>query len=91
VQVKALRHSATNYIAIAKHKMDPRDECRLVCFLLFRGQALPEVYVIPAAAWLQPNCAFRDYAAEWGIDYTNKSKPIFEAYRIEEAIAKLGA
>lgn len=97
VQVKALRKSPTMYSLIKKDKMDIADTHRLVCLLLFYPGRLPEVYVIPATAWQTPNALLvdRNYEKEgqtskpeWGIQFSEKNRPLLEPYQIEQFIAR---
>ena len=53
---------------------------------------LPDVYIIPATAWQEPNAVLvdRNYdkpgqksKPEWGISYSNKNKDLIERYKAE--------
>ena len=85
VQVKSMRNSS--YVFIEKAVMDIQDESRLVCLLRFIDGALPEVYVIPATAWQNPNSLLvdREYKSlkskpEYGIQFSRKNNDLLEQY-----------
>ena len=62
------------------------DDRHLVCFLHFIENELPEIYVIPATAWKNPNAVLvdRNYdKPEWGINFSNKNQTLLEQYRPE--------
>jgi len=89
VQVKGLLRS--NYVYIRKDNI-VIDDSHLVCFLHFKEDHLPEVYIIPSRVWEKPNAVFvdRDYdkpgqksRPEWGISYSEKNKGLLESYRVE--------
>lgn len=100
VQVKSVRNFT--YAYITKNKMslddknDPLPENRLVCYLRFVDGCEPEIYLIPAAAWKQPNEIFKDRRydglkskPEWGISISKKHLPKLEEYRFDKAAAEL--
>ena len=58
VQVKSVRDYG--YIYVAKSKMPELSEDRLVCYLHFIDGQLPNVFVIPATAWKNPNAVLVD-------------------------------
>ena len=86
VQIKSTLKS--NYVFMLKKSMDVFDDARLVCYLRFAEDELPEVFVIPAKAWQTPNAILvdRDYAGsqkskpEWGIQYSIKNRHLLEPY-----------
>lgn len=91
VQVKSIYKG--RYTFMQKQHMDINDMYRLVCFLKFEDDKLPEVYIIPATAWHEPNAVLvnRKYdkpeqksKPEWGISYTKKNKLLIEKYRAEK-------
>ena len=60
--------------------------------LRFEDGKLPEVYIVPATVWLDPNDAFvvRNYEKpgqiskpEYGINVTKKAMDLLEPYRAE--------
>jgi hypothetical protein len=99
VQVKALRENNTgNYMFIQKNKMDISNSYRIVCFIYFKSGQLPDVYLIPATVWKQPNNIFveRNYdkpdqksKPEWGLMFSKKNRQFIEPYKIEQYIEAL--
>lgn len=97
VQVKSLRETNNgNYSYIYKTKMDIDDQDRIVCFIYFINEKFPDVYLIPATAWKNPNKVFvdRDYSnkkskPEWGICYSKKNRSLLDEYKIENYIQKI--
>ena len=87
VQVKSLREYG--YIFMAKSKMpEPSDE-RLICFLHFIDGKLPDVFVIPASAWKNPNTILVDRKydkpgqksePEWGVNVSKKNYNLLSKY-----------
>jgi len=93
IQVKSCRD--LTYIFIPKSKMDLTPN-RIVCIILFSDDNLPDVYAIPATAWLAQNDLLKskDYeglksAPEWGINLSKKNLSILEPYRIENSLKTL--
>ncbi len=89
VQVKSARNFS--YVYAQKSKM-PLAPNRLFCYLRFSDGALPEVYLIPATVWLEPDEVFvsRDYEGEqqtskpeWGINVSKKNLPRLAPYLAE--------
>lgn len=94
VQVKSLQKG--NYVVIPKDKL-VIDDRHLICFLRFENGQLPDVYVIPATVWHNPNPVFVDRKydkpgqkskPEWGINYSKKNIAILEEYRAEKYFEK---
>lgn len=90
VQVKSIYKGKYTYMQ--KQHMRVDDKYRLVCFLKFEDDRLPEVYIIPATAWQKPNAILVDRKydkpgqkskPEWGISYTIKNKKLIEKYKAE--------
>ena len=93
IQVKSCRD--LTYIFIPKSKMDLTPN-RIVCIILFSDDNLPDVYAIPATAWLAQNDLLKskDFeglksAPEWGINLSKKNLSILEPYRIENSLKTL--
>jgi len=95
VQVKAVR--GYQYTFVQKDKMTNGSESlplnRLICFLRFEDGHLPEVYVIPATAWKNPNQVLqsKDYIGkkskpEWGINISPKTIHLLDGFRFEDTI-----
>lgn len=89
IQVKSIFKG--KYIFIQKDKL-VMDEHHLVCFLHFEEGKLPDIYVIPSLAWLNPTAILvdRNYdkegqksKPEWGINYSNKNKALLDSYKAD--------
>lgn len=96
VQVKGVSEGGT--CVISKEKLPIDKPNFLVCYLSFSVGKLPQVYLIPATAWKQPNAAFKGYdydkpgqtsKPEWGINYSKKNLPLLEPYKIENFIGSI--
>lgn len=90
VQVKSVRDYG--YIYMAKSKMPELSEDRLVCYLHFIDGELPDVFVIPATAWKNPNAVLVDRKydkpgqksePEWGINISKKNYNLLDEYKAE--------
>jgi hypothetical protein len=90
VQVKSLRDYG--YIFMAKSKMPELSDERLICVLHFIEGKLPDVFVIPASAWQNPNAVFADRKydkpgqksePEWGINISKKNYNLLEEYKAD--------
>lgn len=94
VQVKSVRDYNPTFIV--KDKME-LVETRLVCYLRFSDGALPDVFVIPATAWKNPNAVLtdKDYGCnqvskpEWGIHASRKNYTLLEEYQADVQLQKL--
>lgn len=89
IQVKSMFKG--KYVFIQKNKL-VMDEYHLVCFLHFEEGKLPDIYVIPSLAWLNPTAILvdRNYdkegqksKPEWGINYSNKNKALLDSYKAD--------
>ena len=94
VQVKAV--SGYNYTFMTKAHMIAESEERLVCLMRFVAGKLPEVYLIPARAWLTPSALLtsKDYEGkksnpEWGINLSKKNMPLLQEFEISRTLEKL--
>lgn len=97
VQVKSIRN--TGYVFMKKEHM-MLSANRLICLLIFSENSLPEVFIIPAKAWLTPDSLLVEHnyekagqksAPEWGINLSKKNMPLLECFRAHnffEIIAK---
>lgn len=74
------------------------DDRHLVCFLHFKDNEMPEVYIVPITAWKTQNAVLvdREYdkpgqksKPEWGINYSKKNKHLLEPYKIEHFFRKV--
>lgn len=95
VQVKSVRDYG--YVFVAKSKMPELTDNRLVCYMHFVDGKLPDVFVIPATAWLNPNAVLVDRkydkpgqksAPEWGINISKKNYDLLTDYRAENWLQK---
>ena len=96
VQVKSLRNYGT--VCIPKSKMPELSGCRLVCFLHFIDGQMPDVFVIPATAWKNPNAVLveRKYdkpgqksEPEWNIELSKKNYSLLDGYKINLQLENL--
>lgn len=94
VQVKSILKC--NYAFIKKDKIN-LDKYHLVCLLHFEDGELPDVYIIPATVWKNPNSVFvdRKYSKpqqktkpEWGINYSKRNISLLEEYKAEKFFGK---
>lgn len=90
VQVKSLRDYG--YIFMAKSKMPELSDERLICFLHFIDGKLPDVFVIPASAWKNPNAILVDRKydkpgqksePEWGVNVSKKNYNLLAEYKAD--------
>ncbi len=90
VQVKSVRDY--HYTSISKSKMPLLSDDRLVCYLHFINGQLPDVFVIPASAWRNPNAVLvdREYdkagqksASEWGINISKRNYELLGKYKAD--------
>ena len=86
VQVKSVRDYG--YAYIAKSKMPELNDNRLVCYLHFLEGQLPDIFVIPASAWKNPNAVLADRkynkpdqksSPEWGISISRKNYGLLDS------------
>jgi len=97
VQVKSVRDYG--YIYMAKSKMPELSEDRLVCYLHFIDGQLPDVFVIPATAWKNPNAVLVDRKydkpgqksePEWGINISKKNYNLLDEYKADCWLKEMG-
>ena len=97
VQVKSVRDYG--YIYMAKSKMPELLEDRLVCYLHFIDGQLPDVFVIPATAWKNPNAVLVDRKydkpgqksePEWGINISKKNYNLLDEYKADCWLKEMG-
>lgn len=97
VQVKAVRDYG--YVYITKAKMPELSNNRLVCYLIFTDGKLPDVFIIPASVWANPNSIFVDRpydkpgqksAPEWGINVSKKNYALLNEYKSENWLSRKG-
>ena len=87
IQVKSARKS--NYVFMQKSKFPLRQD-RLLALVLLEEDCAPDLYLIPATAWLAPSAPLvdRDYVGldskpEWGVQLSKRHRPMLELYRFE--------
>ena len=90
IQVKSVRDY--NYVYIPKSKMPELTDVRLVCYMHFLDGNLPDVFIIPATAWSEPDAVLvnREYDKpgqtsdkEWGINISRKNYHLLDKYKID--------
>ena len=92
VQVKSIR--GLNYVYMNKDKFKLADNM-WAALVIFLGEE-PDLFLIPAEAWNEPNSLLvdRDYEGlksepDWGINLSKKNLPRLEPYRFGLQIEKL--
>ncbi len=90
VQVKSIRNTGYGFFRKAKFRIRPN---LLAALAVFREAPEPDLFLIPATAWLQPNDVLvdRDYAdgrsaPEYGINLSQKGIKALEAFRFAAAM-----
>jgi hypothetical protein len=93
VQVKSVRR--LNYVFIRKDKLTLRENL-LVAVALFKNGELPNLYLIPATKWQQPDALFvdRDYEGlkskpEWGLNLSRRNLELLEQYKFDRTIEQI--
>ena len=96
VQVKSVRDYG--YTFITESKMPQLSENRLVCYLHFEDNKLPDVFVIPSTVWTNPNPVFvhRKYdkpgqksKPEYGISVSHKHFGLLTPYAADTVLPEL--
>ena len=96
VQVKAVREG-TGYVFARKKYFDNRDHALYMLLMLLTDGQDPEMYLIPAVAWSDPEDRVfvdRDYVGkksepEYGINLSLKNKHRLEPYRLDDILKTL--
>lgn len=94
VQVKSVR--GYNYIFFRKDRFELRENM-LAAIVIFHNLKEPDLYLIPATAWLNPNSLFvsRDYGEgkksppEWGLNLSAKNMPFLQGYGFADLLSRL--
>jgi len=93
VQAKGVR--GYSYVFMRKNVF-PLSASRYLALVRFTDGRWPDVYLIPATAWLTPDAVFtsRDYvgrksAPEWGLNLSAKAMPLLEPFRLERQVSRL--
>ena len=92
-QVKTIREG-TNYVFMREKDFDIRDEALYLLLLVLKDGEAPNMYVIPATAWMEPHGSIFVYHAfegkksspEYGLNLSKKNMPQLDAYRLEKFI-----
>jgi hypothetical protein len=93
IQVKSIR--STGYVFMEKSKFDLSNHNLFVTLLVFHKGELPDIFLIPACTWKNPNQVFvdRDYdkpgqtsKPEYGINVSKKNYDVLQNYAFEDAI-----
>ena len=96
IQVKSVREYG--YVFISKSKMPTLTTQRLVCYIHFIEDKMPDVFVIPATAWATPNAVLvdRNYdkpgqtsKPEWGISISRKNYDLLSSYKSEVKLKEI--
>ena len=96
VQVKSVRDYG--YVYITKSKMPLLTDNRLVCYINFTDEHLPDLFVIPATAWANPNAVLvernydkpgQDSKPEWGISFSKKNYDILSPYKADKILKEI--
>jgi hypothetical protein len=91
VQVKSVRDFG--YTFITESKMPQLSDNRLICYLHFEDNKLPDVFVIPATVWANPSAVFvhRKYdkpgqksKPEYGISISRKHYDLLKPFVADE-------
>jgi uncharacterized membrane protein len=98
IQVKTVRFTSSSYVFITKKswKQEEMDRTNLyLALVILRDDQYPESFLIPSSAWLNPNALFcdRKYQEkglkspdEWGLNLSNKTIGLLDAYKIEKQV-----
>ncbi|NNH78798.1 DUF4365 domain-containing protein [Acinetobacter sp. ANC 5380] len=96
IQVKSIR-SNSSYVYMTKNNFKISPTQYLVLSLLVEGK-IPNLYLIPATAWLEHNSLFKSYdyegegyksKPEWGLNISGKTVHLLELYSFEKLIQSL--
>ncbi|MDD5296248.1 MAG: hypothetical protein PHU46_04985 [Rhodocyclaceae bacterium] len=93
VQVKSLR--SLGYIFAHKEKFALRENLLMAVALFSEGKQ-PNLFLVPATAWLAPSelLVSRDYEGrkskpEWGVNVSRKNMPALDQYGFENVVSQL--
>lgn len=97
IQIKSVQRS-TGYVFMPR-KHFPIDNPRLyLCLVLFEQNRLPDLYLIPAAAWKEetPLLCYHSYdkpgqssKPEYGLNLSKRNLPLLEPYTFDKIIQQL--
>jgi hypothetical protein len=92
VLVKSIRRP-TEYVLILKKHMDVQQNNLFISLVVFSGEIDPELFLVPAEAFLKPNDLLRDRPnykePEFGMNVSNKNMPLLNIYEFDSYIKKL--
>ncbi|KWU58959.1 hypothetical protein AWW70_19180 [Bacillus mycoides] len=92
VLVKSIRRP-TEYVLILKKYMDVRQDNLYIALVIFSGENTPELFLIPATAFLEPNDLLRDRPnykePEFGMNVSNKNMPALNIYKFTNSLDKI--
>lgn len=90
VQVKSIRE--LGYVFLPKQRFTLRPNLYCAFVLLTEGKP-PDLYLVPATAWLEPNTLLVDHdykglksPPEYGLNVSKKNMPLLEQYRFEQTV-----
>jgi hypothetical protein len=96
IQVKAIRK--LTYVFLLKKHFDISNKNLYLSLLIFSGNKIPEMFLIPSKVWKKPNALFvdRDYGKpgqtsnpEWGLNISQKNMDILNQYKFRDKIKQL--
>jgi hypothetical protein len=92
VLVKSIRRP-TEYVLILKKHMDAYQSNFYIALVIFSGDNTPELFLIPATAFLEPNDLLRDRPnyqdPEFGMNVSNKNMPLLNIYKFTNYLDKI--
>lgn len=95
IQVKSVRNWNTTFLM--KDKFNINNENLYLVFMRFENNKMPNIFIIPASAWKEPNVVFKsnDYGPglkskpDWGLLISKKNMSFLEQYKFENIIKEL--
>jgi hypothetical protein len=95
IQVKSVRN--WNKVFLTKDKFDINNKNLYLVFMRFENNKMPDIFIIPASAWKEPNAVFKsndfgpgfESKPEWGLLISKKNISTLEQYKSEIIIEEL--
>ena len=84
IQVKSLRQYDT--VTMDKSKFDISNENLFLTFILFTQKKLPDIFLIPAIKWKEPNTLFHDNKDTYTLNVNEKNIDILNKYKFSNII-----
>ena len=84
IQVKSLRKFDT--VSLKKSKFDILNENLFLTFILFTQKRLPDIFLIPAIKWKEPNTLFHDNKDTYTLNVNEKNIDILNKYKFSNII-----